>query len=134
MVYPWREKYFYSFKHTRSYDYLAASSAGSLTTLVMMHYCMPEAGVDFGWLILVCKGKCKLSCLASSRKMLNSERGYQGFSLGFEYLPRQLREVSGLEIPRDADLGPEQFHDKLLNTIRLYSNPALCFLQVVFPL
>lgn len=70
------------------YDYLADSYVGSLTTLVMMQYCMLEAGVDFGWLILVCKGKCKLSCVASSRRMLNSEGGYQGFSLGFEYMPR----------------------------------------------
>lgn len=40
---------------------------------------------------------------------------------------------SGLEIPRDADLGPEQFHDKLLNTIQLHSKPTLCSLQVATP-
>lgn len=71
----------------RRFACLAASLVGSLTMLVIMHYCVPEAGIGFGWLILVCKGICKLSCLASSRKMPKSERGYHGFSLGVEYIP-----------------------------------------------
>lgn len=49
---------------------------------------------------------------------------------GVKYIPRLSREVSGLEICRDADLCLEQFYNKLLNAIKLYSNPAIRSLLV----
>lgn len=124
MFYSWREKYFYEFKQYQEILLSCCQLCGQFNN-------------PGNCALLLAKGWCWL-WMAN----LGLQREMQAVLLvptvprhqsGVKYIPWLSREVSGLEMCMDADLCPEQFHNKLLNAIKLYSNPAIHSLLVATP-